>query len=33
MRKEVGGEVTIGQTNKTDGRRRPEEIGQKKNVR
>jgi hypothetical protein len=27
-----GVEVTTGRTNKTDGRRKPEEIGRKKNV-
>ena len=29
---EVGDEVTIGRTNKTDDRRKPEEIGKNKNV-
>lgn len=30
---EGGGEVTTGRTNKTDGRRKPEDIGKKENVR
>jgi hypothetical protein len=32
VRIEGGGEVTIGRTNMTDGRRKPEKIGKKKNI-